>query len=184
MTNSFCKKLYFNTKEEHSQIDKHPFTELIKTNKEAGNLYINFNKICIYQIQKCNQHSTLQTKLYKTFNLPELYISDNLSKLIVLCNKYPLEHQYMFILGLISGGNILKKYIDEKHHEFLTFENPHELTKEFKLYLDNLIITDTQQETFINIVKESYKLIKLIFDKFYSKFKNNYIYNFEQEIEN
>lgn len=73
----------------------------------------------------------------------------------------------MFLLGLISGGNILKKYIDVKYHDFLTFENPKELCIEFKKYLNENVI---DEEKFINIVKNSYKLIKLCFDEFYKEF--------------
>jgi hypothetical protein len=179
----FSKRLLYETKLEHSYIDAHPFTQLIKTNKDAGNLYINFNKICIYQTQKHINHlysnTDLQHLLYIHFALPEFYISQHLSDLIIRCNKYPLEHEYMFKLGLISGGNILKKYIDSKHHEFLTFNDSSYLLVQFKTFLNQNIIEETQQLQFIQNVQQSYKLIQLCFNDFYAKLstKNQFIIN-------
>ena len=191
---TFTERLYSETKDDHLQIDTHPFTELIKTNKDAGNLYINFNKICIYQIQKHisnNLHYTLKKKLHKNIILPDMFITHNLSKLMLMCSKYPIEHEYLFKLGLLAGGNLLKKYIDEKHHDFLTFnseDSNFKLIKQFKTYLNDSLIDENEQELFIHIVKESYKIIKLCFDDFYYKFStHNYINNSVQdymEVEN
>jgi hypothetical protein len=71
----------------------------------------------------------------------------------------------MFILGLLFGGKLLSKYLPD-HIEFLKYDNSKELISEFKDYLDNNVTNDDQ---FINIVNESYKLISEIFDEFYLK---------------
>lgn len=166
---TFCERLYKETKEYHMIIDNHPFTKLIKTNKKAGDMYINFNKICIYQIQKyiLLKDLVLQKKLIMNFELPDIFITDNLSKLVIRCGKFTIEHAYMFYLGLFSGGSILKKYIGCDHHDFLTFENPKELSNKLKAYLNANVLNEKE---FISEVKDSYKLIKLCFDDFYKTF--------------
>jgi heme oxygenase len=72
---------------------------------------------------------------------------------------------YAFYLGLLFGGNILKKMIPNKdEHDFFSFENPKQLITEFKNYLDNNV---SNHDEFISNVNEVYKLIKEIFDEFY-----------------
>lgn len=119
---NFTDLLFLETKEYHKQVDKHHFTYLIKHNKNAGDLYINFNKLCIYNLFKTLEikDTNLYNKLDKKFIIPEMKISDNFNTLLLKCKTFPLEHCYMFILGIISGGNILKKYISNEHHKFLT----------------------------------------------------------------
>lgn len=162
---SFTERLYKETKDDHKMVDNHPFTTLIKTNEKAGDLYINFNKVCIHQIQKhiILKDLILQDQLNINCELPIIFITENLSKLLFRCSRFTVEHAYMFYLGLYLGGNILKKYISKQHHDFLTFENPKELSNNFKEYLNLNIIN---QDEFISQVKESYSLIKLCFDEF------------------
>lgn len=110
----FTSRLFLETKEFHKLIDNHSFTNNIKNSKNTGNIYINFNKICIEAIQKnddiFNQDfKQIYKKLYRqtsTENFDDIYISYELNLLIERCKKYPLEHSYLFYLGLISGGNI------------------------------------------------------------------------------
>ena len=167
----FTERLYKETKDDHKNVDNHPFTKLIKLNKDAGDMYINFNKMCIYQIKKhVLLHDTeLQNELYKQlvfeFDFNQKYkVTENVSTLLFRCGRLTLEHAYMFILGLILGGNLLKKYISEEHHSFLTFDNPNKLSKQLKTYLNENVI---DEDDFILNVKESYKLIKNIFDEYY-----------------
>ena len=47
----FTNLLYTETRECHFKIDNHPFSKLIKTDKNIGKIYINFNKICIDVLQ-------------------------------------------------------------------------------------------------------------------------------------
>jgi hypothetical protein len=166
----FTSRLFLETKQFHKLVDDHSFTNNIKNSKNIGDIYINFNKMCIESIQQievASDFTEIYKKLYReTFTFDDIYISNELNLLIERCKKYPLEHSYLFYLGLLSGGNILKKYISEKHHLFLTFENPNILRKEFKDYLNNKIKTKEQQENFIKIVSETYLLIKKCFDKF------------------
>lgn len=168
---TFTERLYKETIDDHKIVDNHKFVDMIKTDKDAGNMYINFNKICIYQIQKhiLMSDTKLQQKLSIDFELCEMFITENLSTLLFRCSRFTVEHYYMFLLGLIMGGNMLKKYIDIKHHDFLTFDRPRELSKEFKDYL-NKNIEEKDQTQFISDVKTSYKLIVKCFDEFYKKF--------------
>ena len=167
----FCKKLYFETKKYHRNIDNHEFVKLIKTDIKAADIYIEFNKMCINSIQTQNfLPILLENKLNRDCETKRNFssFSNYELQLINRCIEFPLEHSYMLYLGIISGGNLLKKYISEKHHLFLTFENPKELSLEFKTYLNENVPNEYQDE-FIENVKESYKLIKNIFDEYIKK---------------
>lgn len=175
---TFTDQLYKQTKDSHQIVDKHPFVNLIKTNKCVSNLYINFNKICISIIQETLDESKqydsfclIYKKLYreKLYNTDDIHISKNLSKLLLRCEEYPLEHAYMFYLGLLYGGNMLSKSLKNNGlniDNFLTFKNPTELIKEFKEYL-NANVND--QTNFIKIVNESYNIISLVFDDYHKQ---------------
>jgi hypothetical protein len=173
----FRERLYNSTKESHKEVDRHKFVNLIRNKKDAGEMYINMNKICIKYIQnEIQKHlendksewepfRSLFGKLYKdiTVNCDILEVSSNMNKLLNRCKEHPLEHGYMFILGLLFGGKLLSTYLPD-HIDFLTYNNSKELINEFKDYLDNNVI---DQDKFINIVNTSYKLISEIFDDFY-----------------
>ena len=170
----FRERLYNSTKSSHKVVDRHKFVNLIRTNKDAGEMYINMNKMCIKYIQSEIQRRleddrsewepfrSLFSKLYKDINV-SYYISSNMNKLLNRCKEHPLEHGYMFILGLLFGGKLLSKYLPD-HIDFLTYNNSKELINEFKDYLDNNVVNETE---FINIVNDSYKLISEIFDEFH-----------------
>lgn len=167
MKDSFTDRLYIETKESHTQVDKHPFVSLIRKDKTAGDLYINFNKICINEIQNVLKlkDNNLSTQLYRDIDLNEMYISNTLLKLLTHCKTYPLESAYQFYLGLLFGGNMLKRMLPE-HTSFLTYENNQELIKEFKNYLNTNV---KDEDLFIQRVNEAYKLIKVLFDEYYKK---------------
>lgn len=172
----FREKLYNSTKSSHKIVDRHKFVNLIRNNRDAGEMYINMNKICIKYIQDeiqqrlQNTQSELEPfrslfdKLYKDITV-NCEVSSKMSELLNRCKEHPLEHGYMFILGLLFGGKILSKYLPD-HLEFLTYDNQNELINEFKDYLDNNVVDEND---FINIVNESYKLISEIFDEFLEK---------------
>lgn len=104
-------------------------------------------------------------KLYTVDGITNIKISKNMTELLDRCEKYPLEHSYMFYLGLLSGGSILKKYIDSDHHEFLNFCDPKDLSREFKNFITKSIHQHYNIDYFISIVNESYKLIESCFDE-------------------
>lgn len=166
---SFTDKLYLATKDSHTIVDRHSFVSMIRKDKLAGEMYINFNKICIYEIQNVLElrDKKLQSNLYRDFDIPEIYITSTLQELLAHCKKYPLESAYQFYLGLLFGGNMLKRMLPE-HYDFLTYEGPKELITEFKDYLCNNV-TESEQDIFINNVNKSYELIKKLFDEFYNK---------------
>lgn len=180
--NMFRDRLYECTKENHKIVDRHNFVNLIRKNKKAGEIYINMNKICISYIQK-EIHKRLEYpeselesfrllfgKLYKDIDV-NFYVSPNMNKLLVRCIEYPLEHSYMFSLALLFGGNLLSKYLPD-HIDFLKYDNSKKLINEFKDYLDNNVV---DEDGFIKIVNESYKLIGEIFDEFYLKVESDII---------
>lgn len=170
----FSVKLHDYTMDNHKRVDKHPFVNRIKTNKRAGELYIEFNKICLDTIQKnlkYIEHDTdLYKSLYKTIGEVNIFISKNLNILLDRCGKYPKEHSYMFYVGLLYGGSLLKKYLPD-HSAFLTFNDDNKiLISHFKNML-NEIDSETQID-FINIINQSYNIIYCIFNEFENSFKN------------
>jgi hypothetical protein len=165
---TFTERLYLETKNDHIILDHHPFIFMIRKNKLAAEMYINFNKICIYELQQVLKIKdvSLQSRLHRDIEQPDMYIYEHLNELLILCKQYPLELEYMFKVGLIKGGNMLKKYIPKHAHDFLTFNNPNDLFNDFKNYLNDNV---TNQTLFIKNVNDAYKLIKLCFDCFFSK---------------
>jgi hypothetical protein len=172
---SFTDHLRKSTHESHKIVDSSPFVELIRTNKCSGKIYVNFNKICINIIQdtlKNNNNELIKKdfykKMYRDIEPLDFFISNNLLELLDRCERYPLEHSYMFFFGLLFGGNLLTKFLPESK-EFFKFENPSKLIKDFKEYLNKTVDTKEKQESFIKIVNESYTIIALIFEEFYKK---------------
>jgi hypothetical protein len=175
---NFTKRLYKDTKDYHTQVDRHPFVQLIRKNTDAAKLYINFNKICIYKIEtaflkkktKYNNFISLFTRLQKNININDIdmNVSENLQILLKKCEEYPLEHSYMFYLGLMMGYKILDKYVKD---DILAYDDSKIklLIKDFKDFLDNNV---EMEDLFINIVSESYILIKNVFDEYSIKYKN------------
>lgn len=165
--NTFTYNLYENTKELHKEIDLHDFVKLIKINPIAGDIYIEFNKLCIYYIQNelKDNLNDIYKKLYRENCNPDYFIEKNinLNNLILQCRNFPIENSYLFYLGILKGGNLLKRYIHDKHHEFLSYQDSNTLVNSFKEYLNK---EDFNKAEFISNVKESYRLIKLCFDDF------------------
>ena len=166
----FTERLYIETKDSHTAVDRHPFVSMIRKDKLAGEMYINFNKICIHELQQVLElkDKNLQNKLHRDIEIPDLFITNTLSTLLQHCRKYPLESAYQFYLGLLFGGNMLKRMLPE-YHEFLTYNDSKELISNFKEYLNDNV---TEQDIFIYNVNESYKLIKKLFDEFYTRLNN------------
>jgi len=161
----FTERLYLETKESHKQVDKHIFVSLIRKNDISAKLYIDLNKLCIYELQKYLklENLELQQNLYRKIEQPDTFINESLNELLLLCKQFPLEAEYMFKGGLIMGGNLLKKYVNIEDHDFLTFKNPKQLFNELKDYLDQYV---QDHDLFIKNVNNIYKQIKKCFDKF------------------
>lgn len=181
---SFTDILALVTKDSHSHVDKHPFVSMIRKNKLAGEMYINFNKVCINEIQKVLKLKdiNLQSNLHREFKVPDGKVPDGkvpdgkvpdevqsviLQEILIHCKTYPLESAYQFYLGLLFGGNMLKRMLPE-HNDFLTYENSKDLINNFKTYLCNNV-EEIERIKFIENVNLSYKLIKKLFDEFYGK---------------
>ena len=144
----FSEKLRIETKSTHLMVDRHPFVNLIKTNPTAGYLYMQFNKISVLELQK---NALSKNKLpFSKFNykISEKDIEISLINIphfklfLERCHNHYLEHFYMIQLGLLFGGNMLKKILPENEKDFFDIEGLSdkgrlELIKEFKEYLDN-----------------------------------------------
>ena len=172
---SFTDLLRKVTHDNHRLVDIHPFVSLIKTNKCSGKIYVHFNKVCINVIQntlknECNKliKHGFYKKMHRDIESFDFFISDNLLQLLDRCEKYPLEHSYMFFFALLFGGNLLTKFLPESI-EFFKFENGSKIIKDFKDYINKTVNTKEKQDTFIKIVNESYTIIELVFNEFYKK---------------
>lgn len=172
---SFTDILRKSTHNSHIIVDKHPFVSLIRTNKCSGKIYVHFNQVCINVIQdtlKNKSNNLIKIDFYKKMyrDIPpfDFFISNNLLELLDRCERFPLEHSYLFYLGIMFGGNLLTKFLPE-YTEFFKFDNSGKLIKDFKDYINKTVDTKEKQESFIKIVNESYTIIALVFDEFYKK---------------
>lgn len=165
----FTERLYQDTCSCHKIVDRHPFVDKMKRCPEYAIQYILFNQSCILEIQKTLnlEDNDLQKSLHRDI-LPghiEPRKSGYLVNLLEACRLFPLEHAYMFYLGLLSGGNLLRKYIPNQFHSILTFEEePKEIIRKFKDFLNSKIITEEDQQQFIDRVKTSYMMVEKCFD--------------------
>jgi heme oxygenase len=173
----FSEQLRIETKSTHLMVDRHPFVNLIKKNPKAGYLYMQFNKICVLELQKnvLSQKELLFSKFNYKISEKDIDLSliniPCFKSFLERCNQHYLEHFYMIQLGLLFGGNMLKKILPENEKDFFDIEGlseqgRSELIKEFKDYLDNTIVDTTDQNNFIKIVNDSYLIIKNIFDEY------------------
>lgn len=161
----FTDRLFKETCDSHKQVDRHPFVKKMRENPEDAILYIQFNEKCIYEIQSTLnlKDQTLQKMLHR--NVTKLSDSLNITELLDRCKEQPLYHAYMFYLGLLAGGNLLKKYVPSDYIEILIFqEDTKYLIQRFKNYLNETILTEKDQNDFIKAVNISYSLIKECFD--------------------
>lgn len=172
MTQSFTDKLYESTKDAHTSVDKHPFVSLIRKNKRAGEMYIDFNKICIHEIQKVLYFEKLYRDIQDTHYT--IQTTPTLQKLLDHCKRHPLESAYQLYLGLLFGGNMLKRMLPD-HSEFLTYDDPKELIKDFKAYL--CTVPEIEQDAFIANVNACYVIIHQLFDEFYSQIERENAFN-------
>ena len=182
---SFSERLRVETKECHLIVDRHPFVDLIKSNHEAAYLYMQFNKISVLYLQYDKNFELFQKFKYNiTENDANLELLSTFPSFQIFVNqlsKHYVEHFYMIQLGLLFGGNMLKRILPENEKDLFnkgTFGNPKVLITEFKTYLDNTIISEQSQIKFIQNVNNSYLLIKNIFDEFHDYLINsddNYI---------
>jgi dGTP triphosphohydrolase len=163
----FTDKLRKDTMNTHRQVDRHVFVVEMKENKEKAIKYIKFNEKCIYEIQKTLEmkDNDLQNMLYRDIQNSCLNNNSlNMENLLERCRQHPLCHAYMFYLGLLSGGNLLRKYIPVEYTGLLDFqEEPQYVIQRFKTYLNTHVV---DQDNFINEVNASYKLIQKCFDEF------------------
>lgn len=113
---------------------------------------------------------TKPSKFSDDFNF--IWRDENMNELLKHIMGNSIENSYLFTFGLLYGGNILSKYMDnvfdketaEHHKLYLTFDNPNELKNDFKEYLEK--ISKENEDKFIETVNRSYNLIEKIFDKF------------------
>lgn len=183
---SFTNRLFHATRDRHSRVDRHPFIDQIREQPMQAWKYICLNEYCIASLQTTltmdNDYAWLQQRLWRP--IPETVWprrDDNVftdhewecvRPLVDRCRQFPLEHAYMFYLGLLKGGNMLRKSMSfaddaERLHRvdrLLAFDDASELVSGFKAYLDHheLVI---DPDDFIDRVRSSYDSIAQCFDR-------------------
>ena len=173
----FTESLHQRTHAAHKRVDTHPFVAHIRTSKLAGDMYIELNKACVCEIQNAITSSQVNSPIFDFIqqNLLREHCDVSAQQLVCAeynvllkrCSTYPLEHAYMFYLGLLYGGQMLSKMLPE-HAEFLHFANKQDLIKQFKLLLNDNV-SESMEPDFIDRVNNSYRLINNIFDHFLSR---------------
>lgn len=166
---SFSRSLYLQTKDAHRVVDSHPFIKNINKCDKAYKLYFDLNKLCINEIQKHYDITTIDKELYRDIYHFSEYIDvilecKKVQQLLENCKKHPLEHAYMFYLGLLFGGQMFNVKNDDDLF-FVTFLNRTNLISKFKSFLD-LHVNENEYITFICNVNSSYNLISDIFTNF------------------
>lgn len=168
---SFSRYLYKETQKAHREVDSHPFVREINKCDKAYKLYFDFNKLCINEIQKYYDIGTIDKDLYREIHNYSEYVDvilecDDFQKLLKNCKSQPIEHAYMFYLGLLFGGQMFNVKTDEDIF-FVSFSNKTKLITKVKYFLD-MQVKENEYNTFINNVNNSYKLIANIFTYFNS----------------
>jgi len=171
----FTKTLYFETKQEHDQVDRHPFLERL-SESNASQLYIDMNYKVLRIIESYAARYSLPNffeDLYRHVyyleakNPPEL---ENLLQKVKNDCMNPmlfLSQVYMWYLGLMNGGQYVQHILytsEDVKERLFKFNNCLKLEKLLKDYIDDIVISKEDQQTFIENVKETYNLIKLVFD--------------------
>lgn len=164
---TFTDRLYRETRDLHAVVDRHPFIEKMRTSRKDAVEYVLFNQACISEIQQTLilENAALQRTLHRDISAMEPKKSGYLLNILQVCRLFPLEHAYMFYIGLLSGGRLLKKYIPTEHHSLFTFEgDTKSVILEFKQLLNSTVTDDDHQRRFIDRVNLSYTWIAKCFD--------------------
>ena len=116
---SFTDLLYLETKDSHKQVDKHPFVSMIRKDKLAGEIYINFNKICIYKIQEVLKLNDINLE-----NILHLKNTDD--DIYVICSKNTKRNYELMISKiedkLLPSSNVkLCKFLNSFKSKRLLF---------------------------------------------------------------
>lgn len=161
----FTKKLFLATKEKHLILDKHAFVKcILNGNTIAFNNYIQFHYIVFYQIQKELDKYILPDffkELYR--EIPLINMDMDIDYIISTLNLQDLlVYVYMFYLGILKGGNILRKHYPNHESTLFYFKNKELLISELKEYLNKTIVDENK---FINSVNDNYTIINKIFNK-------------------
>lgn len=175
----FSNQLYFETKTEHDLVDRHPFLQnLNKSN--ASQLYIDMNFKVLRIIETSAANYSLPNffqNLYRHVYYLDANDPPELENLLQKVKKdcvnpiLFLSQVYMWYLGLINGGQYVQYTLytsDDIKERLFKFENGLELEKQLKEYINKKVILKEDQQTFIENVKETYKLIKCVFDSIIS----------------
>lgn len=172
----FTQALYIQTKAAHERVDKHPFMRTLYKTK-SSQLYIEMNYAALRVIQ---EHSAdflnppffrdLYRNLESSFQVTNNELLNELMEMVnESCKKSELflAQVYMWYLGLINGGNYIKKYIDVDEgikDELFNFKNGVLLEDLLKVYMNSFKLES--EELFIKNVNDTYRLIEQVLDKF------------------
>lgn len=184
---NFTLRLKKETAEKHKKLDTHPFitkfynnTQDSYTTKINLKYYIELHFILLNEIYKTIQKRENYPNFVDKFNKGKNYNTTiqlkNLNSVKNLINHISddniIEYCYAFYLGILYGGQMIKKLINKTEDEILIeqsnmlfdFEcDKKELINEIKTYLDDNTV---DQDLFIKNVNTIYELMKHIFTDF------------------
>lgn len=196
-TVTFSSKLKEETKEKHKILDTHPFVKSIftKTNPTGSTpikentttgYYLDLHLIILNEIKLIlKERSGEFPEYFGVFNKDyhqQHEVTNNLlnyKSVILLINKIHIDaynkelllsHMYIWWLGVLYGGQMIKRSIIKKNPDLLEYTslifdfdcNVKEFIIDFKDYLD---ITIIHKDEFIENVNIVYTFIKNVFDE-------------------
>lgn len=199
-TYSFTKRLKEETKENHKILDTHYFVKSIfssgAVNEEKSGdtaitgYYLDLHLLMLNEIQLILKESLYQfpeyfKEFYKDYDKQHEVNNDiiNYKSVISLINKLHsdsrnkellLSHMYIWWLGVLYGGQMIKRSITKRNPHLLDYTNlifnfncnTKTFIFDFKEYLENSI---NNQDHFIDNVNEVYLLIQDVFDELTNK---------------
>lgn len=182
---SFTLKLKTETMSNHKALDTHPFVKnMYKEDVSKINVqyYLDLHFIILkFMESKIKNEIKDYPNFVDTFNynknyeIKDLTYFNSIQKLIEnisIDNIY--AYCYSYYLGILFGGQIIKKLINKTNDEVLinkgnmlfNFEcDKKELIKNIKDFLE-ITIKEDKQDDFINQVNNIYLLTKDVFDEF------------------
>jgi heme oxygenase len=199
-TYSFTKRLKEETKVNHKILDTHYFVKSIFSNGAVNEeksdytattgYYLDLHLLMLNEIQLILKESLYQFPEYfkefnKDYNKQQEVNNDiiNYKSVISLINKLHsdsrnkellLSHMYIWWLGVLYGGQMIKRSITKRNPHLLDYTNlifnfncnTKTFIFDFKEYLENSI---NNQDHFIDNVNEVYLLIQDVFDELTNK---------------
>ena len=181
------------TKQNHDIVDRHDFVKLL-FNKDTKiiKLYIDLHCV-IFELLKIKKPKNFPNECYNAFNKEytytdieyicefnnvynyvfDIYYITNTDSEHNLSELDLLSHYYCWYLGVLYGGQMIKKVIPEnfkpQYDLIFNIEHKDRYIKLIKNYINERIKEKEEQIYFIDNVNKIYKNIKNIFDEMFKK---------------